>query len=276
MFYTDLDDHRFREKVQDIMRLEVRNVQGKMVPLETLVTVEDTAGPQAIFRYNLYPSTKISGMPTPGHSSGQAVQATESLAANILPPSMGYEWTGVTYQQIKAGNVAPFIFALAFVFVYLFLAAQYESWSIPFAILLSVPVALLGAILATWARAFDNNIYTQIGIVLLIGLSAKTAILIVEFSKQLREEGKSILEAAATAAHLRFRPLLMTTVSFVLGVTPLVIASGAGASSRRSLGTAVFGGMLAATIIGVFLIPVLYVVIQSLSEKVRRVDKVSK
>jgi HAE1 family hydrophobic/amphiphilic exporter-1 len=269
-------DHKFREKVQDITRLEVRNAQGKMVPLETLVTVENTAGPQAIFRYNLYPSTKISGMPTPGHSSGQAVQAMESLAADILPPSMGYEWTGVTYQQIKAGNVAPIIFGLAFVFVYLFLAAQYESWSIPFAIILSVPMAILGAILATWVRALDNNIYTQIGLVLLIGLSAKTAILIVEFAKQLREEGKPIFEAAATAARLRFRPLLMTTVSFILGVTPLVIASGAGASSRRSLGTAVFGGMLAATIIGVFLIPVLYVVIQTFSEKVRGVHKVSK
>jgi hydrophobic/amphiphilic exporter-1 (mainly G- bacteria), HAE1 family len=266
-------DHNFREKVEDITRLEVKNADGKMVPLETLVKVEDTAGPQAIFRYNLYPSTKISGRPATGKSTGEAIETMEALADNILPPSMGYEWTGVTYQQIKAGNMTPVIFTLAFIFVYLFLAAQYESWSIPFAIILSVPLALLGAILATWARSFDNNVYTQIGLVLLIGLCAKTAILIVEFARQLREEGKPILEAATDAARLRFRPLLMTAISFILGVFPLVIASGAGAVSRQSLGTAVCGGMLFSTILGVLLIPVFYVVIQRTSEKMTGKNK---
>ena len=266
-------DHDFREKVEDITRLEVKNADGKMVPLETLVKVEDTAGPQAIFRYNLYPSTKISGRPATGKSTGEAIETMEALADNILPPSMGYEWTGVTYQQIEAGNMAPVIFTLAFIFVYLFLAAQYESWSIPFAIILSVPLALLGAIFFTWARSFDNNVYTQIGFVLLIGLCAKTAILIVEFAKQLREEGKPILEAATNAAQLRFRPLLMTAVSFILGVFPLVIATGAGAVSRQSLGTAVCGGMLFSTILGVLLIPVFYVVIQRTSEKITGENK---
>lgn len=266
-------DHNFREKVEDITRLEVKNADGKMVPLETLVKVEDTAGPQAIFRYNLYPSTKISGRPATGKSTGEAIETMEALADNILPPSMGYEWTGVTYQQIKAGNMTPIIFTLAFIFVYLFLAAQYESWLIPFAIILSVPLALLGAILATWARSFDNNVYTQIGLVLLIGLCAKTAILIVEFARQLREEGKPILEAATDAAKLRFRPLLMTAISFILGVFPLVIASGAGAVSRQSLGTAVCGGMLFSMILGVLLIPVFYVVIQRTSEKITGKNK---
>jgi HAE1 family hydrophobic/amphiphilic exporter-1 len=195
----------------------------------------------------------------------------EELAAQILPPSMNFEWSGITFQQIQAGNMAPVIFSLAIVFVYLFLAAQYESWSIPFAIILTIPYALFGAIGLTWLRGFDNNVYTQIGFVLLIGLSAKTAILIVEFAKQLHEEGRSIQEAAIEAARLRFRAILMTAISFILGVLPLLIASGAGAASRKALGTAVFGGMCTSIIIGVFITPVLYVIIQRISEKLRGV-----
>jgi HAE1 family hydrophobic/amphiphilic exporter-1 len=261
-------DHHYRNTAEDILKLEIRNNQGNMVPLSTLISVEETAGPSTVFRYNLFPSSTITGAPKPGFSSGDSIGAMEQVCAQTLPPAMDFEWSGITYQQIQAGNMAPIIFGLAIVFVYLFLAAQYESWSIPVAIILTIPYALFGAIAATWARQFDNNIYTQVGLVLLIGLSAKTAILIVEFAKQLHEEGKSIAEAAAEAARLRFRALLMTAVSFILGVLPLLVASGAGAASRKALGTAVCGGMTASIIIGVFMTPVLYVVIQTLSEKV--------
>ena len=260
-------DQQYRQRPEDIGRLEVRDRDGRMVPLSTLVTVSDTAGPQMVSRYNLYPSSAITGMPNPGYSSGQAVAAMESMSAQLLPPSMGYEWSGVTYQQLAAGNQAPIIFTLAIIFVFLFLAAQYESWSLPLAVILSVPMAALGGILATWARGLDNNVYTQVGFVLLIGLAAKSAILIVEFAKEQRAEGKSHVEAAVNAARLRFRAILMTAFSFILGVIPLVIATGAGANSRRALGTAVFGGMLVATIIGVILIPVLYVVVQRVGER---------
>jgi HAE1 family hydrophobic/amphiphilic exporter-1 len=265
-------DRQFRGRIDDINRLDVRNDRGEMVPLGTLLAVSDTAGPKTMFRFNMFPSATITGQATAGTSSGQAIAEMETLARRTMPPSMKMEWSGITYQQIESGSQAPMIFTLAVVFVYLFLAAQYESWAIPLAVIFSVPLAILGALLATWLRAFDNNIYTQIGLVLLIGLSSKSAILIVEFAKQRRSEGKSIVEAAAGAAHLRFRAILMTAFSFILGVVPLVIASGAGAASRRSLGTAVFGGMIAATVLGVFLIPVLYVVVQRMSERLRGVS----
>ena len=260
-------DSQFRSRVEDINQIEVRDAQGHMIPLGTLLSIQNTVGAQAITRYNLYPAASITGAPRPGFSSGEAVRSMEELSERLLPASMGYEWTGVTYQQLAAGNQAPMIFGLAFVFVFLFLAAQYESWLIPFAVLLSIPFALLGAILATWLRALDNNVYTQIGLVLLIGLSAKTAILIVEFAKQLRDEGMPTLEAAVDAARLRFRPLLMTAFSFILGVLPLLVASGAGSASRRALGTAVFGGMIVSTIVGVFLIPVFFVLVQQLRDR---------
>ncbi|MBC8379521.1 MAG: efflux RND transporter permease subunit, partial [Planctomycetes bacterium] len=258
---------QFRAKAEDILKLEVRNRDGKMIPLRTFVAVSDVAGSQSVFHYNLYPATTISGMAIPIFSSGQAMAEMEKLIKENLPAGMGYEWSGMSYQEIVAGNKAPIIFALASVFVFLFLAAQYESWFIPIAIVLSVPLALFGAMLGTLLRAYDNNIYTQIGIVLLIGLASKTAILLVEFAKQHHEDGHSIEEAAMTAAKLRFRPILMTALTFVLGVVPLVIATGAGAASRRALGTTVFSGMLAATLFGVLMIPVFYVVIQKLADK---------
>ena len=260
-------DQQFRSKVSDIDRLEVRNAAGDMIPMGTLAQVRDTVGPSVITRFNMFPAASITGVPAPGKSSGQAVAEMERLAAEYLPAQMGYQWSGVTYQQIAAGNLAPIIFSLAIVFVFLFMAAQYESWLIPLAVLMGVPMAIFGAMLGTGLRQLDNNIYTQIGLVLLIGLAAKTAILIVEFAKQQREEGKPVIEAAETAALLRFRPILMTAFSFILGVIPLAIASGAGAASRVSLGTAVLFGMLIATASGVFLIPAFYVIIQGLRER---------
>ncbi len=260
-------DQAYRAEADDIGRLEVRDAMGNMIPVATLASVRDTVGPQTIKRFNLFPTATLTGAPNTGFSEGQATDEIERLAAQILPPQMGFEWSGVTYQQKEAGNLAPLIFSLAILFAFLFLAAQYESWANPLSVMLSVPMAIFGAVGFTYVRGFiqpmENNVYTQIGIVLLIALSAKTAILIVEFAKQQHErEGKGIIEAASQAALLRFRPILMTAFSFILGVIPLVIASGAGARSRVSLGTGVFGGMLVYTILGVFFIPWLYAVVE--------------
>ena len=263
-------DEPYRIRREDINQLEVRAASGKMVPLSTLVTVTDTVGPTVLKRHNLFASATVTGDAASGFSSGQSVQAIAETAANVLPPSMGFEWSGVTFQEQQAGGAAGVIFALALVFVYLFLAAQYESWTLPLSVMFAVPLAVLGAALATMLRSLDNNVYTQIGLVLLVGLSAKTAILIVEFANQQRQEGKSPFDAAMTAATLRFRPILMTAFSFILGVLPLLIATGAGAVSRRALGTAVFGGMLLATVVGIFLIPFLYYVVQRASEGLGR------
>ena len=260
-------DERYRSEPSDIERIEVRNSQGVMIPLGTFAAVRDTVGPLFIGRFNMYPKASITGQGQPGVSSGAQIAEMERLAKEILPPSMGFEWSGVTYQQLKAGNLAPLIFGLAFLFVYLFLVAQYESWMIPLAVLMGVPVAIGGALWFTKFRGLDNNVYTQVGLVLLIGLVAKTAILIVEFAKVNRESGKSITEAALMSGELRFRAILMTAFSFILGVIPLVIATGAGAASRVSLGMAVFGGMLVGTIGMVLLTPVYYKVIQSIAEK---------
>jgi len=261
-------DEPYRVERADITKLEVRSNSGKMVPLATLLDVQDTVGPTVQARYNLYSSASITGDAAPGYSSGQSIATMEEIARNTMPPSMNFSWTGVTFQQLAAGGAAGFIFALAIVFVYLFLAAQYESWTLPFGVLFSVPIAILGASVLTLARGLDNNVYTQIGFVLLIGLSAKNAIMIVEFANQLRQEGTSAFEAAMQAARLRFRPILMTAFSFIFGVMPLLFATGAGAASRVALGTAVFGGMAFATVFGIFVIPWLYYVVQSFSEKI--------
>jgi len=263
-------DQRFRLEPEDIRRLEVRDKQGLMVPLGTLVKVEKRLGPQIVPRYNLYPSATINGGAAPGYSSGQALKLMEGMAARKLPASMGYEWTGMSFQEKRVGSQAIYVFALAVLMVYLVLAAQYESWLLPAAVILVVPLALLGTVAAVSIRGMDNNIYTQIGIVLIIALASKNAILIVEFARELRAHGRPILDAAVDAARLRFRPILMTSFAFILGIYPLVNATGAGAASRRSLGTAVFGGMLAATLLAVFFVPVFFVLMQRLSEFRRR------
>jgi len=259
-------DSKYRLKPEDIRQLEVRNPAGKMIPLSTLIRVDETIGPQTILRYNLYPAASITGSAAEGFSSGEALNLMEQMAKTKLPSSMGFEWTGMSYQEKKVGSEAIVIFALAILLVFLVLAAQYESWTSPTAVILVVPLALFGIVVALMLRGFDNNLYTQIGIVLIIGLACKNAILIVEMASENREAGMSILDAATEASRRRFRAILMTAFSSILGFMPLVVASGAGAASRQAIGTAVVGGMIAAVIMSLIFTPVFYVVMQRLSE----------
>jgi hydrophobe/amphiphile efflux-1 (HAE1) family protein len=262
-------DAAFRSSPEDIRRLEVRNSRGQMIPLGSVVDIDEAVGPQLVKRYNMYPSATINGRAGPGSSSGEALALMEQLAESNLPASFGFEWTGMSYQEKITSSQTLLIFLLAVTFVYLVLCAQYESWSSPLMVILSVPLALLGTVGAVMIRGMEVNVYTQIGIVLLIALASKTSILIVEFAKSKREAGEGIVEASTGAAALRFRPVLMTAFTFILGVAPLVVASGAGSASRQALGTAVFGGMIAATLLLLIFVPVFYVVIQRASEKIR-------
>jgi len=259
----------FRSEIEDIKRLYVRSNTGEMVPLSTLLTVETVLGTELLRRYNLFRSANVSASPALGVSTGAAIQAIDALEAKAPPPGFAIDWTGTTFQEIKAAGVTGFIFALAVLFAYLFLVAQYESWTMPAAIVLTVPVAIMGALLSVIVTGTSVSIYTQIGLVMLIGMASKNAILIVEFAMQRRNEGATILDAAQDAASLRFRAVMMTAISFLLGMVPLLLASGAGAASRVALGSAVFGGMLAATVIGVILVPILYFVLQNLRERLK-------
>jgi hydrophobic/amphiphilic exporter-1 (mainly G- bacteria), HAE1 family len=256
----------FRDEPQDIRQLEVRNSHNEMVPVGTVADVRKAFGPQVVNRYNLYPTASISGEPAPGYSTGQALELMEQIAQANLPTSMGYEWTSMAFEEKKVGGEAILVFAMAVLLVYLVLAAQYESWLLPAAVILVVPLGILGAIAAVSLRGMDNNIYTQIGIVLIIALASKNAILIVEFARHLRLSGSSILDSAIEASRMRFRPILMTSFAFILGVVPLVFARGAGARGQQALGTAVFGGMLASTILAVFFVPVFFVIFQRAEE----------
>jgi multidrug efflux pump len=256
-------DAPFRDEPSDIGLLRTRNGDGGMVPLSTLVNVRETYGPDRVMRYNGYPASDLSGVPATGFSSGQAERALAEVAAEVLPPGLVMEWTELTYQKNLAGTAGYLVFPLAVLLVFMVLAAQYESFKLPFAILLIVPLTLLSAFFGVWLTGGDNNIFTQIGLVVLVGLAAKNAILIVEFAhKKQEEEGLGPVEAALEAARLRLRPILMTSIAFIAGVYPLAAASGAGAEMRRAMGVAVFSGMIGVTIFGLFLTPVFYVLLQ--------------
>ena len=257
-------DSQFRAQAKNIRQYYLRSDTGKMIPLDNLVSVEQTANPQVIVHYNLFRSAEINGNAAPGRSSGQGIEDMEALARKALPNGMTFEWSGLSLEELESGGKAALLFGLGLVVVYLTLAAQYESFVLPFIVLLAVPVALLGAVGAQSLRGLQNDVYCQIGLVMLIGLSSKNAILIVEFAEQLREQGLSIVEAAIEAARIRLRPILMTSLAFILGVVPLVVAQGAGRAGRVSVGTTVFGGMIAATTLNLLFIPVLYVLVKSL------------
>jgi hydrophobe/amphiphile efflux-1 (HAE1) family protein len=265
-------NQQFRDRVSDILQLQVRNNQGQMVRLGTLMDVRDISGPVMEMRYNMYSSAAITGNIDPSISSGEAIAKVREIANEELPLSMACDWTELTYLQLQAGNAAIYVFALAVVFVFLVLAAQYESWSLPLAVILVVPMCLLCSIAGTNLASMEVNIFTQIGFVVLVGLAGKNAILVVEFAKQQREEGKPRLEATLMASRLRLRPILMTSFAFIFGVIPLVLAQGAGAEMRRSLGVAVFSGMLGVTLFGIFLTPVFFYVIQWFSDRNRNRD----
>ncbi len=260
-------DQQYRSTPDDIDQLYVRSQTDELIPMGNLISTTDTIGAQTINHYNLFRSIAINGQPAPGVSSGAAIKAMEDVAAQVLPAGLGYEWSGTALEEIEGGSQAPIIFGLGIVLVFLVLAAQYESFIDPVIILFAVPLAVFGALLAQTIRGMSNDVYCQIGLVMLIGLASKNSILIVEFANQLREQGYSITKAALEAAQQRMRPILMTAISTLVGIFPLTIATGAGAGSRQSLGTAVFGGMLIATLLSLFVVPILYIIVKQLTDK---------
>jgi HAE1 family hydrophobic/amphiphilic exporter-1 len=262
-------DAPYRSQVSDLSRIYVNTKDGKLVPLTSFMTVTHILGAPEIDHYNLFRSMEFSGTNKPGYSSGQAITAMQNIANRVLPKGMGYEWSGVSLDQIEAGSVTILIFGLAVVFVFLVLAAQYESLVDPLIIIMAVPLAILGALTAVWLRHLQNDIFTQIGLVMLVGLASKNAILIVQFGNLLRQQGMPVREAAVQAARTRLRPILMTSFAFIFGIMPLVFATGAGAESRHSIGTAVVGGMLVSTLLNLFIIPLLYAIIAGYEERWR-------
>jgi HAE1 family hydrophobic/amphiphilic exporter-1 len=263
-------DKQFRSHPQDISQYYVRSDSGAMIPLGNLVTVAQSAAPQVINHYNLFRSAEIDGSAAPGFSSGQAITAMQQLSSRLLPQGYTYEWSGISLEELASGSTTLILFGLGTLVVYLTLAALYESFVLPFIILLAVPMALLGALGGQWVRGLQNDVYCQVGLVMLVGLASKNAILIVEFAEQLRERGMTILESAVEATRIRLRPILMTSFAFIMGVVPLVVATGAGENGRHSVGTTVFGGMIMSTILNLFFIPVLYLLIEGFRERRRK------
>jgi hydrophobe/amphiphile efflux-1 (HAE1) family protein len=263
-------ESEFRGDPRDVLNIRVRNTEGETVPLGSFTTVRDISGPYRVPRYNLYPSAELDGAAAPGYSQGQGIEIMERIAAEMLPEGFGYEWTTLAFLQQRAGDTAIFAFLLAVMFVYLVLAAQYESLMLPVAVIMIVPMCLIASIVGVVLRGQDNNILTQVGFIVLIALAAKNAILIVEFAKRLEEQGRNKFEAATEAARLRLRPILMTSLAFIFGVSPLVWAVGAGAELRQTLGTAVFSGMIGVTFFGVIFTPAFYVVTRWLAERMQR------
>jgi multidrug efflux pump len=260
----------FRDRPEDLRDVFVRSSKGEMIPLTALATIEKSTGPEVMERFNVFPAAKIMGQPAPGHTSGEALAAMEQAAAKVLPPEYTLAWTGSAYQEKAAQGSSALVFAMGLVMVILILAAQYERWTLPFAVVMAVPFALFGAIAAVYGRDLSNDIYFQIALVTLIGLAAKNAILIVEFAVLEVKAGKTLAEAALSAAKLRFRPIIMTSLAFILGCLPLAVSTGAGANSRHAIGTGVIGGMLGATIIAPFFIPVFFKLIMGLGVWVSR------
>jgi multidrug efflux pump len=258
-------DAPYRARPEDVGALKVRSGSGEMIPLSALMNVRSSFGPERAMRYNGYLTADINGGPAPGFSSGQAQEAVKRIAAETLPAGISYEWTELTYQEILAGNSAAWVFPLAILLVFLVLAAQYESLTLPLAIILIVPMGVFAAMAGVWLGGGENNVFTQIGLMVLVGLSAKNAILIVEFARELEFAGRAPVQAAIEAARLRLRPILMTSLAFVMGVLPLVLSSGAGSEMRRAMGVAVFSGMIGVTAFGLFLTPVFYVVLRRLA-----------
>jgi multidrug efflux pump len=250
-----------RSTPEDILRLPIRNLRGEMVPLSEIVKTRWVVGLPKLDRYNGNPAMKISGSAAPGRSTGEAMAAMEEVAAQ-LPPGFGFEWSGTSYEERLSGAQAPFLYALSLIVVFLALAALYESWSIPFAVILVVPLGILGAVLAVTLRGLPNDVFFKVGLIATIGLSSKNAILIIEFARKLHSEGMDLVEATLEACRLRFRPILMTSLAFILGVMPLAISTGAGAQSRHAIGTGVMGGMVGATVLAVFLVPLFFVVVR--------------